>query len=207
MNIRDRIVEIFHWMKQYVCELFVLILSQSSLMLARFCPFLIMLTLLIGGVACRNEWLFAILILALLLYPIGLMSTYAFVCGRYKRLSPFFTAYKFPLFKCSFISQKPNRSELKGKTCSEILRMLSKDDLPINSLRPNWTYLTVTHHTVIDRLQQNGIDNMCLWPCYKHSLKSTQKGFLKRLCQKCPPTKKIAAGFSNSAQNPANFTL
>lgn len=173
MNFRDRIVGIIQCLKQYVRELFVSLPSQFPLMLVQSCPFLVILTVIIGGIACCSEWLFVICFFSLLIYYVWLVSAHAFVLGRYKRLSPFFTAYKFPLFKCSFISQNPGRSELKGKTCAEILRMLSDDDLPISKLKPNWTYLAVTHQTVIDRLRQNGIDNMCLWPCYKQSLTST----------------------------------
>lgn len=168
-------------MKKLITVLAILAMESYPILLCLFAVFFGILS---------DYIIFALLsFFALCLFGAWIITSFVFDIWSCKRLSPFFIEHKIPLLKASVISQHPKRSELSCKTCPEILKELSDVETIKHNLKPNWTYLAVTHQTVIKRLRKSSVDIIWSRSCYRQSLKSTQEKFLKGLCKRCPTTK------------------
>lgn len=103
------------------------------------------------------------------------------------RLTTDFVELKIPMIKGSVISQKrrnitDDSITLSGRLCKPILKELKneKKSLP-KSLKSDWTYLAITHKTIIDHLNISKVMDerrfRIKYSCFKESLNFTQKNF------------------------------
>lgn len=151
-----------------------------------------LISFVLGILSCQFqywEWSFLFFAIALI-YTVVFLVSMAFDVGFVKRLTDFFVEVKIPFMRRSVIFQKPSRKALSRLTCREVYARLrdEKAELP-KSFRQNWTYLAITHQTVITHLLKvEGIDEKRLntrEPDYQSSLWLEQKSLTGKRCRKC----------------------
>lgn len=150
----------------------------------------------------------------LLIVVLILTTTYHFKnSGQVRRLSPFFIEIKIPFFRCSIISQKPSKVVVAETDCEKIIRNLYREmnTLP-NQLTNNWTYIAITHDSVIRALtRRQGVINSygltLKLNCGKVRFKQIQRALLKGRCKECQPNKRNECEYRKMGEKRRRFYL
>ena len=157
-------------------------------------PVIILWFLLFAAILAHN-FIGALLFWAsAIVYLLAVCISFFFESGLVKRLSNFFIAFRIPFVRQSIIAQKSSRRNLKKLSCKEIFSELryEKTRLP-KSLKRDWTYLAITHQTVINHVIKSGvIDEKGLKIhriSYQSSLRMEHRLLTGKRCRKCPNRK------------------